>query len=442
MSEEDNAKILIVDDEPVLCKLMETMLRRAGITNVTLAHCGGDALRILGLEEGGGTGAANPLNLMVTEYDLVLLDIMLPDINGYEVCTRIKHTFRNRLPVILITGFTIEENHARYLETGADDFITKPFGVDVFVTRVRIAIERKRHAEQAAQERTASLVLSGRTADSAYVGKTIGGCEIDQLLWCGAGSVICRGTDGETGEQRAIKLLTPRVASFADVVDRFSREINVLAVLDHDNITRLVRHGTYEHCPYYVMSYVAGADLETIFKEQGPFPFLWVLSVARGVAYALGYVHAQGIVHRDVTLSNILMDEATGEVVLADFGIAIRPEQAEGAKSAFCVGTPLYMAPEMFSRGDVTSATDIYSYGVCLYCLITGNPPFDTSNTGDLIKEHVTAGCVSMAEERPGVPPEWDQFVTGMCLAKSPVDRPQTMDQILTLLDELATRVF
>ncbi|MBT3375952.1 MAG: protein kinase [Lentisphaerae bacterium] len=442
MSDEENVKILVVDDEPVLCRLMETMLRRSGISDVTLAHCGADALGILGLDGAGEAPDDNPLNLMVTDYDLVLLDIMLPDINGYEVCTRIKQSFENRLPVILITGFTIEENHARYLETGADDFITKPFGIEVFVTRVRIAIERKRQAERAAQERTATLLLSGRTPESAYVGKTIGGCEIDQLLWCGSGSVICRGTDGETGEQRAVKLLTPRVASFSDVVERFSREITVLDTLDHEHITRLVSHGTHEQCPYYVMTYVPGMDLETILKEQGPFPFLWVMSVARGVADALSYVHSQGFVHRDVTLSNILMDEATGEVFLADFGIAIRPEQVEGAKSAFCVGTPLYMAPEMFSRGGVTSATDIYSYGVCLYYLITGQPPFDTSNTGDLINKHVTTDCMSMSQERAGVPPEWDQFVTGLCLAKRPEDRPQTMEQVLTLLGELSTRVF
>ncbi len=432
--------ILIVDDEVTICQLMQKLLRRSGYHSVLVANTGRDALKLLGLDEEAQAPTGEE-TLTVTHVDLVLLDIMLPDVTGYEVCTRIKQAYGSRLPVILLTGFTIEENHARYLEAGADDFITKPFDRQSFLTRVQIAVERKLQAERAAQERTAALNLPGREPGSSYIGGIIGNCYVEELIWCGAASVICKAFEGDD-TARAIKLLTHRVAEFPDVVRRFDREIQVLAEMQHENVACLISHGVHFGSPYFVMEYVDGNNLAAQLKADGAFSFERVLQLAKGVAEGLRYIHSKNVVHRDVTLGNVVADDDGETVKIIDFGISIDLSEPQFDTSAFCVGTPLYMAPEMFTGAAVSPATDVYSYGTCLYYLITGTPPFDASNTAHLINNHISGTAEDMSSRRKNVPEEWDEFITKQCLAKRPEDRPQSMDDVLKALAELEQKPF
>ncbi len=127
---------------------------------------------------------------------------------------------------------------------------------------------------------------------------------------------------------------------------------------------------------------------------------------------------------------------------LANFGIAVRPEESRLTDAGYCVGTPLYMAPGIALRGEVTLLADVYSYGATLYHLITGRTPFRAPNAIALIQKHLSGPTLPMASIHPQVPPDWDEFVVNRCLAKQPADRPQSMDEVLFSLDALRSIPF
>ena len=160
------------------------------------------------------------------------------------------------------------------------------------------------------------------------------------------------------------------------------------------------------------------------------------MAVATGIASALQCIHDRNIVHRDVTLGNIMWRSSDRTAKLMDFGISVKLGQTRLTQHGCAVGTPLYMAPEVFKGGpDLSAATDIYSFGACLYHLITGRPPFTAENAIELARQHLSRQADPMASVRPGVAPEWDELIVSQCLAKIPSERPQSVD---TILSELA----
>ncbi|HYN20541.1 MAG TPA: serine/threonine-protein kinase, partial [Thermoanaerobaculia bacterium] len=175
----------------------------------------------------------------------------------------------------------------------------------------------------------------------------------------------------------AVKILHPHIAAHLGT-DRFLREIQIAARLSHPHILTLMDSGEADGLLYYIMPFVQGESLRDRLNREGRLPVDEALQIARHVASALGYAHAQGVVHRDVKPENVMLFE--GEAMVADFGIA-KAVSAAGSENltqtGSTVGTPTYMSPEQASgESDLDGRSDLYSLACAVYEMLAGVPPF------------------------------------------------------------------
>jgi tetratricopeptide (TPR) repeat protein len=225
----------------------------------------------------------------------------------------------------------------------------------------------------------------------------------------------------------AIKVLDPELAA-AIGPERFLREIETAARLNHPQILPLHDSGAAEGLLYYVMPYVEGESLRERLGREKQLPLDDALRITREVVDALDYAHSQGVVHRDIKPENILLSR--GHAVVADFGIARAIRAAGGPKlteTGLMLGTPPYMSPEQaIGGGEADARSDQYSLGCVLYEMLAGQPPF-TGPTGEsVVHQHLSVAPRSVADLRPAVPAGIAQAL-GRSLAKTPADRFATL---------------
>ena len=235
----------------------------------------------------------------------------------------------------------------------------------------------------------------------------------------------------------ALKVLKPELAH-ALGPERFLREIQVTAQLDHPHILPLLDSGDAGGFLYYVMPYVQGETLRTRLMRAKQLPLDDALQIAAEVADALNYAHGQGIVHRDIKPENLLL--AGRHVRVADFGIA-RAVTAAGGDSltatGVAIGTPAYMSPEQAGGSkDVDGRSDLYSLGCVLYEMLAGHPPFTGGTAHEILARHSMDAVPSLAAARPTVPEGLERAIA-TALAKVPADRFSTAAQFA---DALARR--
>ncbi|HET8894044.1 MAG TPA: serine/threonine-protein kinase [Gaiellaceae bacterium] len=249
---------------------------------------------------------------------------------------------------------------------------------------------------------------------------------LDELLGRGGMSEVWRATDLELDRRVALKLLAPR----ADV-ERFEREARAFAALAHPNVTQLYDYGEDGDRPYMVLEYVPGGTLEDRL-QKGALPDAETHAVATDIASGLAHAHARGVVHRDVKPTNILFDEE-GRAKLTDFGIA---QTGEGTLTdeGTVLGTAAYISPEQASGAPTTPATDVYSFGVMLFRMLTGRPPFESADPLELVTLHRDAPAPPVEAIRPDAPPGLAALAAA-ALAKDPRERPQDGAALLAALD-------
>jgi hypothetical protein len=200
--------------------------------------------------------------------------------------------------------------------------------------------------------------------------------EIIGVLGRGGMGVVYKAVQKSCSRIVALKVLSPRSAATPEFVERFTREAEALAQLDHPNIVAIHRSGVHEGVPYLVMEYVDGLSLRKRIRAKS-LNTERAIEIATQVCEALQYAHSRGVIHRDVKPENILVGEG-GKVKIADFGLAklTSPEQARLTLSNVAMGTPHYMAPEQLEKsGDVDERADLFSLGVVLYEMLTGQLP-------------------------------------------------------------------
>jgi tRNA A-37 threonylcarbamoyl transferase component Bud32 len=244
------------------------------------------------------------------------------------------------------------------------------------------------------------------------------------------------------GRKVVVKVLLPELAAGVNV-DRFRREIQLAAQLQHPHIVPLLAAGEAEGLPYFIMPYVSGESLRTRVTREGELPIGETIRILRDVVSALGYAHGFGVIHRDVKPDNVLL--SGGVAVVTDFGVAkaVTASAEAGATGltslGVALGTPAYMAPEQATASPQTDhRADLYALGAMAYELLTGSPPFSGRPPQAVLAAHVVEDPEPVERRRGAVPPLLAALVRD-CLAKRPADRPQSAAQVLHLLDSIST---
>src|SRR5437016_6343439 len=242
------------------------------------------------------------------------------------------------------------------------------------------------------------------------------------------------------GRQVVVKVLPPALAAGVSA-DRFEREIQLAAKLQHPHIVPLLTAGSRGDLLYYVMPHIAGESLRARIAHERELPVGEAVRIMRDVCDALAYAHGQGIVHRDVKPDNVLLSGK--HALVTDFGVAKAVSSSSGAATltslGMALGTPAYMAPEQ-AAGDpnVDHRADLYAVGALGYELLTGRSPFGGLSPQGMLAAQVTATPDPVTQHRDSVPPALAALIM-RCLAKHPADRPQTADELLGQLEAVAT---
>jgi eukaryotic-like serine/threonine-protein kinase len=266
----------------------------------------------------------------------------------------------------------------------------------------------------------------GRTMDelpSGLQAAFLGRFTVERELGRGGMAIVLLARDERSGRRVALKVMRPDLA--ADIAgERFVREIQVSATLDHPHIVPLYESGDAHGVLYYVMPFVQGESLRARLEREGRLPLEAALRIAREIADALQYAHERGVVHRDVKPENILLSGQHARV--ADFGIARAVAEAGGMRltdPGIAIGTPEYMSPEQWLADPATDGrTDIYALGCTLYEMLAGHPPFTASTPQAVMLRHATEPAPSVRNALPEVPYSVAQAIE-RALAKAPADR-------------------
>ena len=248
----------------------------------------------------------------------------------------------------------------------------------------------------------------------------------------------------------ALKVLHPHLCQDQSLIERFHREAAASSRLNHPNTITVHDFGqTDEGTLYIAMEFVDGRSLADEIGTIASLPWSRAVHVALQIAESLADAHAAGVVHRDLKPDNIMLLQRAGStdfVKLLDFGIAKIADAAEGGdkrkaltKTGMIFGTPQYMSPEQIRGSGVDHRTDIYSLGVILYHLLTGELPFAAENPMGMLTKHLMEPPRPMRSVRPGLdcPPQLESLVL-RCLEKEPERRPRSMAEIVPELAALA----
>ncbi len=262
---------------------------------------------------------------------------------------------------------------------------------------------------------------------------------LQRELGRGGMATVHLATDLKHGRDVAVKVVHPILAS-AWGADRFLREIEIVAQLQHPNIVPLFDSGEASGALYYVMPHESGASLRQRLVRETRLPVDDVVLILRDICDALAFAHERGIVHRDIKPDNILLSGR--HAMVTDFGVAkaATDAAATGTNTAAGVvlGTPVYMAPEQIAAEPrIDHRADIYSLGVLSYELLAGRPPFGREARQDILSAHLTEAPRPLTTFRRDLPARLVDIVM-KCLAKQPADRWQSADEIRRHLDALA----
>ncbi len=263
---------------------------------------------------------------------------------------------------------------------------------------------------------------------------------LERQIGTGGMAMVFLAEDLRHQRKVAVKVLRPELAATLGG-DRFFREIQIAAQLQHPHILPLLDSGEADGFLYYVMPYVEGESLRERLARGGELPVQEAVRLLIEVVDALAYAHARGVVHRDIKPDNVLLSGR--HALLSDFGVAKAVSEATGRQqlttAGVALGTPAYMAPEQASADPhVDHRADLYAVGVLGYELLAGRPPFTGSSAQEVLAAHVTQAPTPLGTLRPTVSPALAAVIM-RCLEKRPADRWQSADQLLAQLEPLAT---
>ncbi len=292
---------------------------------------------------------------------------------------------------------------------------------------------------QLAEAQTARAIPS----PGALSGTKLGAYEVQEVLGRGGMGEVYKGRQTGLDRAVAIKVLPPQFAMNAEFRARFEREAKILASLRHPNIVNVIDFGHANDVHFMVMEFISGQALNEYLREHGPMTLDGALPIIHDLTGALDYAHEQGLVHRDVKPSNVMLQAVTStgtstarqRAILMDFGITKLVTGSTGlTQTGGAVGTLDYMAPEqIMSAREVDRRADVYALGIVVYQMLTGELPFKGNSTGQLLFAHLQQPPPDPRDSREGIPPHVAKAIM-KAMAKTPEDRFQSAGEFAAAL--------
>lgn len=263
--------------------------------------------------------------------------------------------------------------------------------------------------------------------------------EIIDKVGGGGMAEVFHGYDTVLHRDVGIKILRDQFIQDKDFVARFRQEACNAAGLSHPNIVNIYDFGSEHDINYIVMEYVVGRTLKEVITDSGALDYQTAVKYAIGIASALKQAHDHAIVHCDVKSQNILID-TKGVAKITDFGIARAFGQPSESEERGVIGSVYYLSPEQAAGKPVTAQSDLYSLGVVLFEMLTGQLPYDGDTPAEVARQHLTSPTPSARRYDPEIPYDLDTIVT-KALAKNPLLRYKTDDDFLSDLRRVETRL-
>jgi serine/threonine-protein kinase len=261
------------------------------------------------------------------------------------------------------------------------------------------------------------------------------GFRIEEVLSRSSTTTVYRAWQESLERPVLIKELRPELVEEKDLRERFEREAQACARLEHENIVSIYQISKEKAPVFLVMEFVEGCSLADFIRDHPNPPLETIYSVILQTLRGLSFAHLREVIHRDLKPGNILISNE-GWVKITDFGLAKVEGAPQVTRSGAIVGTPAYLSPEAIKGGKVTTRSDIFSLGVTFYQLITGNKIFDAEHFSDSLNKVLSYHPPKPSQVRSDVPPELDRIILRM-LQKQPEKRWASCDDIINALQEI-----
>jgi serine/threonine protein kinase len=272
-------------------------------------------------------------------------------------------------------------------------------------------------------------------ANDNIIGKTVNGYEVTGVIGRGGMATVYKAHQISMSRTVALKVLPQQYVDDDTYIQRFKREVAIVARLEHRNIVPVYDYGEVERQPFIVMRYMPAGSVDSLLAH-GPIPVDRIITILRQIAPALDYAHTKQVLHRDLKPSNILLDDGGGAYI-TDFGIARILGEASGntITTQGVVGTPSYMSPEQAQGKPLDGRSDVYSLGVMLFEMATGKRPFESETPYGVAVMQVTTPPPQPRSINPALPPRVEQVIY-KAMDKSADKRYQTCVELAEALDE------
>ena len=269
----------------------------------------------------------------------------------------------------------------------------------------------------------------------------LGDYRVLEVLGVGGMGVVFRAEDPKLKRQVALKAMKPAVAASRSAKERFLREAQATASIEHDNIVRIYQVGEDSGVPFIAMEFLRGESLQTCLKREKKLDQRDVLRIGREIAQGLAAAHDRGLIHRDIKPDNVWIEAESGRAKILDFGLVRAAGDDAGlTRTGVVVGTPKYMAPEQAQGQSVDHRCDLFSLGSVLYHLATGKAPFAGGNITATLMAVASEDPQAADEISPEIDPELARLIMRL-LSKDPEQRPQSAAEVASAIKHIEARM-